>query len=281
MTRTDQGVSEVAAETADHASAQDATSENGTNATAVGGGGSPVVAPDVATRPPPESDAVPVAPRIAESTARPDYRLRGIDVGSGRPEVPKARSTPLNAPRRRRLRRLTVTWLLIVGAAVLVAVVLRLTVVEPYTVSSDAMTPTLQVGDKALVVTWSMLEGGVGRGDILLVRTPDVLACRGSGDEIPLRVIGLPGETIWSAKGSIYVDGRPLHETAWYDTRSGALNGVPVHLTRIAPGHYFVMGDNRSSVCDSRIFGPVAGSSVVGKVVAIEYRGGHPALHFF
>jgi type IV secretory pathway protease TraF len=41
------------------------------------------------------------------------------------------------------------------------------------------------------------------------------------------------------------------------------------------------MGDNRSDSCDSRYFGVIPGSSIVGKVVALVWRNGHPTLHIF
>ncbi|HTU39951.1 MAG TPA: signal peptidase I [Acidimicrobiales bacterium] len=231
----------------------------------------------------PENTKGPAALRTPESTRRPDYRLRGIDVASGRPEPDKPRPTSRNLPRRRRFRRLTATWLLVLAVAVLVGVVLRLTVVQPYTVTSAAMTPTLQSGDRTLVVTWSALNGGISRGSLVVVKTPDVLVCRsdGNGQDLALRVIGLPGETISSSERTIYVNGRPLSEPGWYNQRYGPLNGVPISPTKVPQGQYFVLGDNRSNLCDSRVIGPVAASSVVGKVMAIDYRDGHPHLHLF
>ncbi len=49
--------------------------------------------------------------------------------------------------------------------------------------------------------------------------------------------------------------------------------------TTVPAGHYFVMGDNRTDTCDSRTFGPIAESSIVGKVVATISRDGHLSVH--
>jgi signal peptidase I len=94
------------------------------------------------------------------------------------------------------------------------------------------------------------------------------------------RVIAGPGETIRSGHGHVYVDGHRLAETGWFDPAHGELGTKKITATKVAPGHYFLMGDNRSNVCDSRTFGSVPDSSVVGKVVATIAQDGHPSVHF-
>jgi signal peptidase I len=87
--------------------------------------------------------------------------------------------------------------------------------------------------------------------------------------------VALPGDTIWSVGDTIFINGRPLAEQGWYDSRSGQVGSTPIHSTTLAPGQYFVMADNRADACDSRAFGPVAGSSVIGEGIAIVGRHGH------
>jgi signal peptidase I len=49
----------------------------------------------------------------------------------------------------------------------------------------------------------------------------------------------------------------------------------------VPAGDFYVMGDNRAVSCDSRYWGPVQGSTIVGKVVLLLWRHGHPAWHVF
>jgi signal peptidase I len=160
---------------------------------------------------------------------------------------------------------------------------LRVYVIEPFSVPSSAMAPTLQTGDQILVVTSRLVAGPIGRGDIVVFRSATSSRCgaaRPGRQDLVKRVIGLPGETISSVGSSIDIDGRTLHESGWYSTGSGQVGSTPIPPTRIPAGHYFVMGDNRTNSCDSRSFGVISGSSVVGKVTAIITRNGHAYLHF-
>jgi signal peptidase I len=93
------------------------------------------------------------------------------------------------------------------------------------------------------------------------------------------RVIGLPGQTISSSADTIYVDKKILSEPGGYNAPYGQLGSKRIAPTKIAPGQYFVMGDNRIDSCDSRAFGPIPGALIVGKAVAIIVHDGHPHLH--
>jgi signal peptidase I len=163
----------------------------------------------------------------------------------------------------------------------IVALVLRAFLVEPFSVPSPSMVPTLQVGDRILVVKSRLISGPIKTGDIVVLHQPKGASCNAGGgprEDLVTRVIGLPGEAIWSERQSIYVDGRVLAEPGWYDRSFGQVGPAPIARTQIPPGSYFVMGDNRTDECDSRSFGPVSGSLVVGKVMATILRHGHPHL---
>jgi signal peptidase I len=112
---------------------------------------------------------------------------------------------------------------------------------------------------------------GLKRGQVIVFYRP------GQSD-VPLikRVIGIPGDTIQIANGAVWLNGKRLDEPYTYDkpTTCSAYCG-PVTL---GPGMYYVMGDNRPDSLDSRIFGPISGNLIIGRVVlrywplnAIEY----------
>src|SRR6202030_1552021 len=219
------------------------------------------------------------APR---SRHRPDYRLRGLDLGVQSPDTVRTFPTPKGEHRRRRRRRFLVRLLVVLVMATGAGLLVRAFVAQPFSVSSPAMVPTLQVGDQVLVVKSGLLAGPVNRGNIVVFRHPTYFPCRASGNagqELVNRVGGLPGETIWSTGNKIYVDRHQLHEQGWYDQAFGQVGSTPIPRTKIPSGDYFMMGDHRTNSCDSRSFGAISGSSIVGEVKAIVLRNGHPHFH--
>jgi signal peptidase I len=211
-----------------------------------------------------------------------DYRLRGLDLDVVLAEEADRPVRKKHPSVRRRRRRLIVQWIVVLAVTALVAMFLRASVVEPFSVSSASMVPTLPAGTGALVVKSSLLTGPVKTGDIVVYRQPAGSTCSSGGHDahrLVDRVIGLPGQTIWSVRGRISVDGKRLDEPGWYNPPFGELGPTAIRRTTIPAGSYFVMGDNRTDSCDSRAFGPIAKSLLVGKVVAIVTRNGHPFVH--
>ena len=195
-----------------------------------------------------------------------------------RPERARPATERVDHPRRRRRGALIAKVAAFVAAAALVVVLLQAFVVQPFTVPGDAMSPTVQAGDRILVLKWSLLEGAVHRGEVVVFRAPRSLRCTvvgGRGGDLVLRVVGLPGDVIRSSGSSILVDGRALHERSWYDPRFGEVGSTPIQATTVAPGQYYVLADNRSDACDSRSFGAISRSSIVGEGIAVVARNGH------
>ena len=79
----------------------------------------------------------------------------------------------------------------------------------------------------------------------------------------------------------IYLNGKRLEEKGWYDPLYGQVGSRSIVRTKVAAGEYFVLSDNRSDSCDSRAFGTISRSSILGKVFAVVGRNGHPYIHFF
>jgi len=192
-------------------------------------------------------------------------------------DVP-ATSGRTDRPRQHRHRAVLAKLAVFVAVAALAVVLVQAFVVQPFTVPGDAMAPTVQPGDRILVLKWGLLESPIRRGEIVVFHPPRALPCTvvgGRGGDLALRVMALPGEVIRSVGDTVLVDGRPLRNRAWYDPRFGEVGATPIRSTTLAPGKYFVMADNRSDACDSRLFGPISKSSVVGEGIAIVARHGH------
>jgi signal peptidase I len=236
----------------------------------------------------PETVGTGTRPRvIATPTAarKSDYRLRGLDLDAhALSEVQPRRVRKAHPSRRRRRRRLVVQWISVLTLLAATAVLLRMFVIQPYSVRSTSMVPNLQPGTNVLVVRPKLLTGSLKAGDIVVFHQPAGFSCQAAGEdssELIKRVIGVGGQTIWSSGERIYVDGRPLKESGWYNAPYGEVGPTDIPRTTIPAGSYFVLGDNRTDPCDSRAFGSIAGSTMVGKVVATTTRGGHPFVHLF
>ncbi|MCU1490896.1 MAG: signal peptidase [Acidimicrobiaceae bacterium] len=146
-------------------------------------------------------------------------------------------------------------------------------------VPSGSMEPTLQPGDRIVVDKLLFDYHHPSEGAVVVFHRPaaDTPGICAGGDPpfLVKRVIGLPGETIASVGDRIEVDGHLLKER--YLPASDPL-GRLIATERIPPGRYFVMGDNRALSCDSRYWGTIAGSSIVGTVDAVVWRHGRPVV---
>lgn len=164
--------------------------------------------------------------------------------------------------------------LVIVVMAVVIAVVLRTFVIGTYLIPSGSMEPTLKINDRILVDKLSYHLHGIHRGDIVVFSKPPAENCGGAPvADLVKRVIGLPGETISLAYGEVHIDGKLLSEP-WLPasvsppTTPGPSNASYAlhHPYKVPAHHVYVMGDNRTVSCDSRYWGPILESSIVGKV---------------
>ncbi len=185
---------------------------------------------------------------------------------------------------------------------VLIVLLLRSFIAEPFRIPSGSMMPTLLVGDFILVnkftygIRLPVLNKKIielsepNRGDIVVVRYPNDPTV----DYIK-RIVGLPGDKVVYSNKKLTINDLPVQQTSLGsyqglgqgEEMSGAedllenltgvehriliRNGTPtVEFVYVVPeGNYFAMGDNRDNSNDSRYWGPVPEANLVGKAFFI------------
>jgi signal peptidase I len=174
--------------------------------------------------------------------------------------------------------RTAIDWALTLLIAVAVVLVFEAEVAKPYEIPTSSMEPTLHCArpgngcrgtfsDRVLVNRLAYRFRGPRRGDVVVFEAPTkALARCGAGGAYVKRIVGLPGETVRMAHGYVSIDGKPLDESAYI--RSRAQRGAASGIWKVLSGRFFLLGDNRNDSCDSRTWGSVARSSLIGPIVA-------------
>ena len=161
-----------------------------------------------------------------------------------------------------RRRRVVIEWVVLIGAALVIALLIKTFLFQAFYIPSESMVPTLERGDRVLVNKLSYDLHDVHRGDIVVFRAPPEARSDGI-DDLVKRVIGLPGDTVEAREdGRVYVNGRRIDE-GYLPAGTRTTNLPP---TKVPAGHLFMMGDNRMASRDSRYFGPIEESAVIGRV---------------
>jgi len=203
------------------------------------------------------------------TSLRPPVPVPSIDPQeAGWPPAPAGPPAPASHS-----SRWVLEWVVVLVAALLLAVGIRTSVAQMFYIPSGSMLPTLKIGDRIIVDKLSYHVHGVHRGDIVVFRRPPLE--KADYTDLVKRVIGLPGDVISLHLGRVDIDGRPLAEP-WLPTPAPVSSPSPLtepfslnHPYRVPPDEYFVMGDNRTDSEDSRYFGPIPASLIVGKMAFV------------
>lgn len=130
--------------------------------------------------------------------------------------------------------------------------------VTPVRVGSASMEPTLHHGDVVMVSRRPPEVADVARGDLVVFRW------HGEGPRTLKRVVGLAGDVLVVRDAVLFVNDRRVDEP-YVD--AARIDGYYSQTFTVPEGSVFVLGDNRGNSLDSRDFGPVSGSDLVGRVL--------------
>jgi len=167
-------------------------------------------------------------------------------------------------------------WVVVLLSAVLIATVLRTFVVQQFYIAGPSMETTLWGDDRVLVNKLAYRIGEPSRGDVIVFDRITTNGGEVRHDDLIKRVIGLPGETIELRSCDVYVNGALIDEP-WLptDMKDVALDPAQrcgtadVEPTKVGDDQVYLIGDNRPMSFDSRAFGPVDVSLIVGKAMIV------------
>jgi signal peptidase I len=170
-----------------------------------------------------------------------------------------------------------------IALALVLAEGVQAAVVKPFVIPSPSMEPTLVPSQRVLVNRLAYAFGSPARGDIVVFHPPNLQTCPvtvPSNEPCPhsstapasiyyvKRVIGLPGERISIRNGHPVINGHELTHEPYIAACGSAPECNMSHTIVIPKGDYFMMGDNRGDSDDSRFWGPIPASWIVGEVFA-------------
>ncbi len=123
-------------------------------------------------------------------------------------------------------------------------------------VLGPSMQPTFHQGQRIFITKY--LVGSPAHGDVVVFKPPVQ-----SPDDYIKRVIGVPGDHVVVAHGTVSVNGQTLAE-GYVHGQTTSCGGQYCDVT-LGADQYFVLGDNRGNSADSRFWGPVNGANIKGK----------------
>ncbi len=187
-------------------------------------------------------------------------------IGMSIPDEPEDLPPPRQPRVRRAMSRRTrslLSWTWVLLAAVTLALLMRTFLIAAFYIPSESMEPVLEIGDRLLVSKLSYRIGDPEPGDVVVFRTPPSMQPAQTAELIK-RVVAVGGQQVEAVNGRLIIDGSPVDEH-YLSTEVYTRDFGPV---LVPAGYVFVMGDNRRSSQDSRVFGAIPESEIVGRAFA-------------
>jgi signal peptidase I len=198
-----------------------------------------------------------------------DGELRWILAGPGVPPGPPDPAvTPSPGSPKRRARGCLFELIETVVLTVLLFLGIQTFIAQPYRIEGGSMETTLLPDQYVLIDKLTPHWAPYARGDIVVLDPPST-ADDPTGTPFIKRVIGLPGDRVQLRNGSVFVNGKAIDEPYVYaaggiaQTTDPTGGGLSEWL--VPQGDLFVLGDHRQDSADSRLFGPIEISHVIGR----------------
>ncbi len=151
-----------------------------------------------------------------------------------------------------------------------ILLVFYLLILQPHQVNGQSMVPTFESGEFLITDKVSYKIGDPKRGDIIVFHAPEAANCpKGTGCDFIKRILAEPGDSVRLSNSTFFVNGQKLAEPyipAEFETKPGDFTRGSRTAT-MGPREYFVVGDNRPYSSDSRQWGPIQRSDIVGKAL--------------
>lgn len=146
--------------------------------------------------------------------------------------------------------------------AVLLAVLIRLFILEPFYIPSGSMEPTLKEGDRIIVSKLNYHFQDPARGDVVVFKYP-----RDQKRNFVKRLIATGGETVALKSSRLYINGQAVPE----DYLPAGLRFNDYGPREVPQDNYLMLGDNRNNSDDSRVWGFLPRDLMIGKAVLIYW----------
>ena len=180
----------------------------------------------------------------------------------------------------------------------LIYLVIHNFVAQPFEVQQSSMFPTIVNGEYILIDKLTVRFDGYHYGDVIVFNPLSSSGLATDGIPFIKRIIGMPGDTISLENGRVFVTQpgkNPVRIDEPYVRKTDDGETSPTICSRpdcpqswiVGENEYFVMGDNRPSSQDSRVFGPVDADLILGRAwlryfplerVGLIERPDYPAL---
>jgi signal peptidase I len=188
------------------------------------------------------------------------------------------------AAARRTRRRFFAELPFLLVAALVLTILVKGFLIQAFYIPSRSMEPTLDVGDRVVVNRLAYRLGDPAHGQVaVFLRPTGVEQVPGGGplswvrravaqglggtppgnEDLIKRVVGLPGDVLEGRDGYLWRNGARVDEPY---LRPGTFTS-DFRRVRIKPDHLWVMGDNREDSADSRVFGQIHRSALVGRAM--------------